>query len=166
MTPLLAQVLEVAASQVGVRELGRNRGPMVDEYLRAAGLDPDKGSYPWCAAFVVWCFRRAAFDLGVSNPIPRTAAVHKLWARSPEWAQVQRPTTGAIFCIDHGHGLGHAGLVEEIDGTGNLVTIEGNTSRDGGREGDGVWRRYRKPTEINLGYLDFGREVPKDERVG
>ncbi len=166
MTPLLAQVLEVAASQVGVRELGRNRGPVVDMYIRAAGLDPEKGSYPWCTAFICYCFRTAALDLSVPNPLPRTAGVHKLWQRAPEWAQVQRPSVGAIFLIDHGHGQGHAGLIEEINGDGSLTTIEGNTSKGGSREGDGVWRRVRQPAEVSLGYLDFGREPPKDERVG
>lgn len=160
MIPLVAQTLEVAASQVGVRELGRNRGPVVDEYIRAAGLDPETGSYPWCVAFLQFCVRRAAIDLGMQSPLPRTAGVHKLWQRTLDHYKVQRPSTGAIFLIDHGAGLGHAGFVEEIDGTGALITIEGNTSRDGGREGDGVWRRWRKLDEVNLGFIDLSRPVP------
>src|SRR5262245_32730441 len=48
---LLRRVIEVAGreEQQHVREvpLGSNRGPRVDQYLRAAGIDPTTGSYPW-----------------------------------------------------------------------------------------------------------------------
>ena len=51
---LLATVLQLASREVGTLEdpLGSNRGPRVDQYLRAVGLNPADGSFPWCAAFV------------------------------------------------------------------------------------------------------------------
>ena len=72
-TALARTVLRVAASQVGVSEVppGSNRGPEVDGYLRAVGLDPEQWSYPWCAAFVYWCFERACRELGRPNPVGR-----------------------------------------------------------------------------------------------
>ena len=44
---LIAAALDFAASQIGVREvpLGSNRGPQVDKYLSATGLDPIASSY-------------------------------------------------------------------------------------------------------------------------
>src|SRR5262249_23980333 len=41
-SPLTKAAIEFAGSQVGIREdpLGSNRGPEVDEYLRAVGLNP------------------------------------------------------------------------------------------------------------------------------
>lgn len=160
MSPLAVQIIEIAASQVGVRETGRNRGPMVDEYLRAAGLNPALDSYPWCASFAVWVVRQACLELGIPNPLPRTSGVHKLWMRSPPHTCVQRPSPGAIFCIDHGGGKGHCGFVEEVGGT-HLVTIEGNTNDGGSREGDGVYRRSRRFDEVNLGYIDLSRKPPE-----
>ena len=58
--PLLTGMLDVAASQIGVREEppGSNRGPRVDEYLCAVGLNPAAGSFAWCVAFVYWCAQR------------------------------------------------------------------------------------------------------------
>lgn len=175
MTPLVSKALEIAASQIGVREKGKNRGPEVDAYVMAAGLDPN-GGYPWCAAFVYWCFRNAAMELGVPNPCPRTARVGGnpetppgLWDRALFY-QSDQPSTGAVFVIVGKKG-GHTGFVEHLteasrinpDGSvskpGVLITIEGNTNEDGSREGIGVFRRTRLPEEIT-GYLDFSREAP------
>ena len=63
---------------------------------------------------------------------------------------------GTIFCIDHGRGKGHMGLVVAAEATG-LRTIEGNTNIAGSREGDGVRDRTRRYAEISLGYINYGR---------
>lgn len=165
ISPLAVELLKVAGGEVGVRERGGpNRGPRVDEYLRNVGLDPTRGSYPWCASFVYFCFTRAATRLGVRNPCFKTAGVMKLWWRSPESALVLnqheagarglvRP--GAIFIVDHGEGKGHTGLVERVDHDA-VHTIEGNTDPGGGREGDGVYRRVRPLARILPGFIDYG----------
>lgn len=169
-SPLAARALEVARSQIGVREqpTGSNRGVEVDGYLRAVDLEPTQGSFAWCAAFVYWCFARAADELGVDNPAVRTAGVLDHWRRAgtvPRATKVkgaeaaQDPTlvpSGALFAISVGHGLGHMGFVESVT-AGSLVTIEGNTNDDGSREGIGVFRRVgRKVNAINLGYVVYG----------
>jgi hypothetical protein len=167
--PLLGKVLEFAATQVGVLEkpLGSNRGPQVDLYLRSVGLDPKSGSYAWCVAFVYYCFQQASAQLGLPNPMARTAGVLDLWARAGR-AKTHRITgaqalddpslvrPGHIFVIDTGGGNGHAGLVESASG-GKLVTIEGNTNDGGSREGIGVFRRtQRRVAQINKGFVDYG----------
>ena len=159
MTPLLARALDVAGSQVGTREVGRNRGPRVDEYIKACGLDPERGPYPWCVCFLQWVFREAAASLDMASPLPCTASVIHLWGRTPEALRTKAPESGHIFCINKGEGLGHAGLVVDVyqGAPAILITIEGNTSPLGTREGDGVYRRSRRLDEINLGFLDFGR---------
>lgn len=158
MNALTEKALELAISQIGVRETKRNRGPEVDAYLLSAGLDPTKGSYPWCASFCYWAFQKAARELGVPNPVPRTAGVMKMWAKSPFWAR-SGPVAGAIFIIDHGGGKGHAGFVEYAAPL-HIVSIEGNTNDGGSREGDGVYRRTRRKDEAT-GYLDFSQPMPE-----
>ncbi|MGH7391749.1 MAG: peptidoglycan-binding domain-containing protein, partial [Candidatus Rokuibacteriota bacterium] len=68
---MLGKAIGIAAAEVGVLEQppGSNRGPRVDQYLRAVGLDPAGGSFAWCAAFVYWCFDQAAHGLGRGNPV-------------------------------------------------------------------------------------------------
>jgi len=168
-SPLLRTALEIAASQVGKMEVppGSNRGPDVDRYLVAVGLDPSKDSYAWCAAFLYWCFREAAKKTGVKNPIARTPGVLDHWTKAGE-AGAARITAakahmhedlvrpGHIFVMDTGGGTGHSGLIEEVS-AGKLVTIEGNTNDAGDRNGIGVFRRTRRRIrDINVGFIDYG----------
>lgn len=168
---LTAAVLALADTQVGVREQppGSNRGPEVDRYLQAAGLDAARGSYAWCAAFLCWLFAESAGRLGVENPMPREAGVLNLWRRLGERGRLLLPaaaaradpaqvTPGMVFFLRFSGGLGHAGLVRAVDGP-RLVTIEGNTTnRTGSREGIGVFRRTRRTiAAVNLGFADPAR---------
>ncbi len=160
MSALVNKALEIAISQIGVRELARNRGVEVDNYLTAVGLDPTKGSYPWCAAFVWFCYQQAARSLRVSNPAPKTASVMKMWAKTPFWFRRPDPSPGSVFIIDHGSGRGHTGFVEFVTPT-SLVTVEGNTNdRTGSREGDGVYRLTSRKRPDIVGYIDYSLPVP------
>ncbi len=168
ISPLVRSSLNVATSQVGVMEEppGSNRGPRVDEYLRAVGLDPSKDSYPWCAAFVYWSFAQAVARVGAANPVIRTAGVLDHWNKAGR-AGVTRLLPdeiiddfsllkpGLIFVISTGGGKGHMGIVEDFRDD-RLITIEGNTNLPGDREGVGVFRRTgRKLTEINKGFISY-----------
>ncbi len=165
-SPLLAEVLEVAASQIGVTESppNSNRGPQVDEYLRTVGLNPEGQHYSWCAAFVYWCFQQSVNRLQLPrNPLVRTAGCLDHWNRATckkitKQAALKNPALvqpGFIFIIDHGHGSGHTGLVESSQG-GLLVTIEGNTNQQLSSNGYGVFRlTRRKIVEITKGFLDY-----------
>jgi hypothetical protein len=165
---LLASVLKTAAAEVGAMEEppGSNRGPRVDQYLKAVGLDPAAGSFSWCAAFVYWCFKQSALGIGRPNPVVRTAGVMDHWRRAEQGgarrlvaddatADPSRIHPGMIFVIETGGGFGHTGLVEGIEG-GHLITVEGNTNDGGSREGVGVFRRNgRKIVSINRGFIDY-----------
>ena len=165
---LLASSLAAAVKEIGVLEEppGSNRGARVDQYLRAAGLQPTEGHFAWCAAFVYWCFGEGARRLGRGNPLIRTAGVLDHWRRAGTagikriaaahaTADPARVRPGMIFVMDSGGGAGHTGLVERVEG-GWLVTVEGNTNDDGSREGVGVFRRTgRKINSINRGYIDY-----------
>lgn len=162
---LSAEVVRIAGTQVGVREqpLGSNRGPEVDAYLDR--VDPGLRGNAWCVAFLYWCHDEAASRHGKANPMPRTAGVHRHWQLAPgapgslvvSAAEAASDPTlvrpGMIFHIDTGGGLGHAGLVVDVQGQ-TLVTVEGNTSDGGSREGIGVFiRRSRRIGQINLGFV-------------
>lgn len=166
---LTQAALDFAATQIGVMEqpLGSNRGPEVDRYVQAAGLDP-RGGFAWCVAFTHFCYLTAASGLGVPNPHVKTAGVLRHWndaARVPGARRVTKAEAladpalvrpGALFIIDLGQGLGHSGMVVAT-ANGRLVTIEGNTNDGGSRNGIGVFRREaRKIAEINKGFIDYG----------
>lgn len=168
-SPLTKAAIDFAVTQIGVMEkpLGSNRGPEVDEYLRAAGLDPEDGSFAWCVAFTHFCYEKAAEGLGIPNPHIKTAGVLDHWNRAGAKAKVTRVTNakaiadpglvqpGSLFIIDLGQGTGHSGMVVEVE-NGRLVTIEGNTNDNGSRNGIGVFQRdARKIASINKGFIDY-----------
>jgi hypothetical protein len=163
---LLTTVLTIAEGEEAkhVREVPKNsnRGPEVSAYLRRAGADPGNA---WCCAFVYWCFDEAAKKLGRSNPMVKTAGCLDHWSRAASKGArrilkrdaIQDPglvKPGMIFIIDHGGGMGHTGLVEQVAGA-SLTTIEGNTDASKTREGGGVYRLTRKILEINKGFIDY-----------
>ena len=160
--------LAAARQELGVLEQppGSNRGPEVDGYLRAVGLNPAAGSFAWCQAFVYFCFGKAATAAGRSNPVVKTAGVLAHWNRAASQggrkilnadasANPALVVPGQIFIIDHGGGTGHTGLVAGLRG-GKLVTIEGNTNDGGSRDGVGVFERHgRTIASINRGFIEY-----------
>lgn len=151
---LAARALDIATTQIGVREKGSsNSGPQVDQYLKSVGLTP---GFPWCMAFVYWCYNQAAQASGVTNFLIRTGGVMHQWneqqpTRKIILDKVLKNQTliqpGAVFIMDHGKGTGHTGLVEKIHGS-FIDTIEGNTNDEGSREGVEVCRRTRRLSSI------------------
>jgi len=159
------QLLEIANSQVGVRELtGNNDGIEVETYQNAVNIP--KGS-AWCVAFVVWCHLQICSDF----PIPitgwspalfnRNLVYHKNHIRISEWI----PRGGEVFAwySRHKKRIAHAGIIEK-KWSKHYHTIEGNTSLMGAitkalnlsdseieqlqREGIWVVKKIRKPGEI------------------
>jgi hypothetical protein len=140
MTPL-----EVALTQLNVRETEPNRGPQVDEYLRSCGLEPTAGSYPWCVAFVRWCCSRVGIWL------PRTASVKRLWEMGEE-LRVETPEPGDVAVHLRPDGKGHVGFFMRAE-DGDIETCDGNTNAAGSREGDRVAIKARPRVYWNMGFL-------------
>jgi hypothetical protein len=147
------KALEIAITQLGVRENSPNSGPEVNQYLKSVGLN---SGYPWCMAYVYWCYKQAAAQLGVPNFLIRTGGVLHQWNEQQPKRKIVLDKVlknsaiikpGAVFIMDYGKGTGHTGLVERIHG-GFVETIEGNTNDEGSREGYEVCRRTRKLASI------------------
>jgi len=156
MSESLAQkALGIAITQDGIAEKpkGSNSGPEVNQYLKSVGLG--KG-FPWCMAFVYWCVGKAATALEIKNPLIKTGGVMLQWnaTKLPKLtnnSKVVKP--GDIFIMEFGHGTGHTGFVEKIEGK-TVYTVEGNTNDDGSREGYEVARRKR-PISSFKGFIQL-----------
>ncbi len=148
---LARRALAKAVSQIGVLEdpARPNHGPMVDEYQLTAGLGG--GGNFWCMAFVFWCFHKAAEEMGVTNPFPKTAHCLTAWNRSAGMRITQaqaladpaRVTPGAVFIIDYNGSNGHTGFVRSVS-DGAMVTVEGNSNPEGSNNGIGVFEVRRR----------------------
>jgi CHAP domain len=163
---LLSRVIRLAEAEAdkAVREVpsNSNRGPRVEQYQSRSG---SRAGLAWCCSFVYWCFDEAAKAAARKNPMVRTAGCMDHWQRAADAgakrikraAAVANPALlqpGMIFILDHGGGLGHTGIIAQVNG-GLLATIEGNTDASKTREGGGVYRLTRKIADINLGYIDY-----------
>lgn len=147
-----------ATAYLGTKEdpPGSNSGTLVNEFLASVGLEP---GVPWCAAFVHFCFLQAANALEMLNPCPRTGGSLRMWELAPDAAKVRHPVRGSIFISDHGHGKGHCGIVEAVNGGGLIETVEGNSDRGGSRTGGSVVRHIWRPEDgargLLVGYIDL-----------
>lgn len=158
---LLTEAVKVAITQLGVMEEppGSNKGPMVDQYLASVGLPP--GLF-WCAAFVYWCFDKAATKTGKKNTLVKTGHVMTHWNKTTgkkitTLEAVNKPSLikpGHIFMMNTGGSSGHTGIIEKVDG-GFIHTIEGNSNNAGSRNGIGVFRLQRKISKINRGFIEY-----------
>lgn len=151
MSQLSTKAIEVAISQLHKQEepKGSNWGPTVKGYLNSVGIN-----FPasWCMAFVYWCFREASIQLGIPSPLIRTGGVLNAYTQAKA-NRASSPQVGDIFIMDLGNGLGHTGIVENVEGD-SIHTIEGNTNDTGSREGFEVCRRTRKQSSMK-GYLRY-----------
>ncbi len=116
---------------------GSNTSPRIREYQAATTLGGT--GWPWCSAFVVWCWKSATVPLG---PIPATASTWALAEAARSTGNVlARPKVGAAWCIP---GV-HVEMIVEVvslsaapGGVGSVVrTVGGNVD-------NGVRSRIRR----------------------
>jgi hypothetical protein len=148
------KMVALAREEIGVSEVdGTNCGPRVDEYKAATWLDPDKG-WPWCAAFICWLVREAINGEDIKFKRPRTAGAWDFenWAKQQDGKGVdlRKPSNEDIKAGDIVvFTFSHIGLaVKDIDSSGYVVTIEGNTNGAGSREGGSVLEKKRHVSKI------------------
>lgn len=140
-------MLRMAASQIGVKEKPTNR----TKYGRWYGMN----GQAWCAMFVSWVGAHSGVSLPRINSNRGFAAVvsARSFARKNNLL-TKTPRVGSVFFIIGRNGKGHTGFVESINwARRTITTVEGNTNAGGSRNGDGVYRRTRKISTINGGFM-------------
>lgn len=163
-TDPIEKLVEIALSQVGVKEVGgNNNGPKIREYQSATNLKP--ASWPWCAAFTGWVIREWLKDyeaikwLGLKTMTPeawrpKTAAAfgYIAWSKDrPATTKVlsnrSKPQVGDFAVFD----FSHIGVITKVLSNGSFQCVEGNTNGRGTRDsesGDGVWLKTRQPSLV------------------
>jgi len=154
---LVEHLVQLALGEVGTKEKPSNSGPRIVEYQRATWLEGT--GWPYCAAFVCWLVREAmARCEGLAFERPRTAGAwdFERWAREQAGKGVRLLNSGPVRRGDIVvFKISHIGLAVESEKAGRVVTVEGNTGAEGGREGDGVWRKSRAKGELRS-WIRFG----------
>lgn len=156
-------LVAVALNEVGIKEspAAPNKGPDIEEYLRATTYPDPVGGAPYCSAFIAWAVQRwiqaapVCKALGLADARAaeawryRSAAAFDL----KPWAQAKGlqilPAAALARAGDVVvYQFSHCGLVIADEEAGvPALTVEANTVRpeDVGnqRDGNGVWVRER-----------------------
>ena len=156
-------VLKVAAGELGITQSPANSNNVTYNtwFYGRAVRDTANTKYPWCMAFVQWCFDQAGCRL------PHiTASCSNLlsWYRTyqPERV-VQDPKPWDIIIYN----FGHTGIVESTT-AGTVTAIEGNTSAgESGSQsnGGGVFRRVRSKSLVTA-YIRPFNNYEEDTMTG
>jgi hypothetical protein len=117
--------LAFAQREVGQAEQppGSNDSPRIGQYRQATA---GSGVGPWCAYFVSWAARQAGAPLGEHGQgygaVADVAAWGQRTGRSLPAGSTPRPGDLIVW------GSRHIGIVESVDASGSIHTIEGNSS--------------------------------------
>ncbi|MBP2831262.1 CHAP domain-containing protein [Aquimarina sp. U1-2] len=137
---------QIYDSQLGVREQGgANQGKQVEQYLASVGFGP---GFPWCAAFVSWCYQQANVEAPKSAWVPSYAQKQRIIYKRGRFIK-ELPQPGDVFLIWYQrlNRPAHIGFVDEWKQDW-VITVEGNTNDNGSREGDGVYRKKRLKRQV------------------
>ena len=138
---------KVYTSQVGIKEVGNNRGDDIFRYQKAAGV---KSGMPWCGSFVYTCFLDAGFKPDVKNPAQAASWFidkNKIIIIRGE-IKKRRALPGDVIGISYSaNKIGHVGFYDsETDKF--YTTVEGNTRGDKSDPGEGVYRLKRIKRQV------------------
>ena len=134
-SPNVRKAIELAESQVGVREEGgSNDSHEIRKYKNGS-----KDNLPWCGSFVSWCYGRGqgtdnAKTFGYDTS---TQGIRYSAERTGHYAKKSsgyKPKVGDLMIIKYPAGAngeskgGHVGIITKINNDGSFETIEGNYS--------------------------------------
>lgn len=159
-------LIDAFKSFLGKRETnGKNRSQVIDTLNKWVGVP--LGS-PYCATTLSYCLDQCAKVNGDESPKPKTASSYQFrkWFENKgqlSWsADDLLRWAGAFGGWTNPDLHGHVFLIEKrytawwsLKNRNRVValgTLEANTGPDGGRDGDGFYRRKRKVTEKNFWY--------------
>ena len=146
----------------GTTETAPNSNPAadsIDDWNR--GVGSPVGS-EWCAATVYAAGSASSKQLGLVNPVPKSANAMRQYGHCEPITRVDSPARGRAFYVDHGGGKGHAGVCVSVDAAGVPTTLSGNTNAAGSRLGNTLGRHTGDPTVVHHGvgptkWIDFNR---------
>jgi hypothetical protein len=142
-----AAIVAAASGEVGQAEMppGSNDSPRIAQYRAATAGAPGPG--PWCAYFTSWAARQAGVPLGDHGEGFGSVDALYAWAqrsgRAAPAGSGYVPKPGDLIVFNQ-----HIGIVENVLPSGQIQTIEGNSS-------DQVSRRTRPPSDA-IGFVRTG----------
>jgi len=149
VTTTVKRVLDVARSQLGTTE---PRTSQITKYgiwyAKWSGNRAFKDTF-WCAMWVSWVMATAGFTPAESGRFANCNPWIKWFKKQGRFNQTPKPGAVVFFSWDGDTIAEHVGIVESVLADGRIVTLEGNSTMPGVR--DGVYRRKRGRSNV-VGY--------------
>ena len=158
------ELLGIARKQLNVREC-----PPDSNNVRYNtwywGREVSGNGYPWCVAFVQWCFDQA----GVTLPA-RTASCGTLMNAARQfgaWVTGDFQPGDVVIYDFSGkkRTTQHCGIVEQIMPGYGVQAIEGNTSEAGSQDNGGMVCRKNRADKYIIGAVRPKFDVEQEERI-
>jgi len=163
------RVLDVARSQLGYTEPGWGDRPGTQLtkygiwYAEWAGKPAYRDTY-WCAMFASWVLASAGFAPQDAGRYGNCGPWVKWFKARGRWGNTPRPGAVVFFSWNGDQTPEHVGIVESVRADGRVVTIEGNASIPGRK--DGVYRMVRRAGILGYGYPPYTQADPNEPRPG
>jgi hypothetical protein len=157
MTTLVEEIISIAKEWEGEQEIRGNvdfKNPKFSTRMRAMGFITGDA---WCSLFVelVWHSAYEAWDSTIISRLDKlfskmAVVTYRNFQKTKDFIVDKKPAPGclAVWChYEKGKPTiyGHIGIVVEANiKWGMMITIEGNTNDDGGREGYEVAGKQRE----------------------
>lgn len=137
MNGTVRELLTWASAQVRTMEdpLGSNKQP----YAQLAG---HRNGLAWCATFLVAGWRVADVPVLDGTNTASTLDMRKAFKDGGRLHRRPRPGDVGFLFVASENRVAHAFFVNKLEGD-YIRTIEGNSNRDGGNQGTGVFRQRR-----------------------
>ena len=151
------ELVNIARNEVGVKENPANSNN-VKYNTWYYGKSVSGAAYPWCAAFVSWCFKSA------QGLCPKTASCLTMlqWFEG-KGQTVTDPRPGDIVFFHYSTNArrtNHVGIVIGVEGK-IIRTIEGNTSVTSNDNGGSVMERMRNKNIVAYARPKYSGDVKK-----
>ncbi len=139
----MSKILEIASAEIGTKE-----SPPDSNKVKYNTWIYDKevsgANYPWCGAFVSWCFYMAGFPIQHAGLAKGFVGCQYAVTHIKEWGRIVTvPKAEDIVFFDwngDGH-FDHTGIFVKDLGKGLFESIEGNTAFGNDSNGGEVMRR-------------------------
>lgn len=157
-------VLNKAKSFVGTKEIGYNKdftNPELRNLLETSGW---KEGQAWCSFILKGILDDCNIPNKVTGWSPTSYNKSDVIFTDGKFQQYYNNDDILVMSLSYNKymkdknrykGIGHTGIIEQEIG-GNIYTYEGNTDEDGGREGNGFYRKVR-PLSSKIHITRYGK---------
>lgn len=124
------RIVNVAHSQLGIKETSYNQGPGIEKYWTSVSYSSGYSARaPWCAAFVCWCIQQSGVLSESDRPKEAAATNLQQWGMGKSFVQVRMNPRfilrGDILTFNS---ISHAAIAYENSGAdGYFKSIDGNS---------------------------------------